>query len=285
MCGKSSSPPVPNSTSTAFQSATSPNAAVLPYYLQYLQAAQNLGNTPFNPAMLGTVSPMTSQQTQAGGTLFDLGMNLPSVANTYGGYLGNIANNAQDIGNVGFANANQLGGQVAGLGLGIGADLAPITGFGMGTQGRVQPVADLGMGAAGAAAPISAFGMGAEQRVQPEIGVGMQAGTWDPAQVQQIMSPYIQNVVDATQNQFNNQNAIQASNLLSQGIRQGNAFGGDREGIAAAQMANQQQLAQAPVIANLYQQGYGQALQQFDQLLAGKSTERRATKGQVRPRR
>src|SRR5215472_1948749 len=94
----------------------------------------------------------------------------------------------------------------------------------------------------------------------------MTMGNFDPAQVTSIMSPFTEQVVGATQNWFNNQNAIQANNLLSQAIRSGNAFGGDRAGVAEAQLAGQQQLAQAPVIAGLRQAGYTQALDEYNRL-------------------
>jgi hypothetical protein len=98
------------------------------------------------------------------------------------------------------------------------------------------------------------------------FNLGLTMGQFDPSQVQAIESPYTQDVVNATQNWFNNQNAIQGTDLLSQSIRSGNAFGGDRAGIAAAQMAGQQQMAQAPVIAGLEQAGYTQALGEYNQL-------------------
>lgn len=82
-------------------------------------------------------------------------------------------------------------------------------------------------------------------------------------QVGQYMSPYTQNVVDATQNQFNNQNQQAAQFLNSQNISSG-AFGGDRAGVSQGILANQQQTAQSPVIAGLYNQDYNQALQEFN---------------------
>ena len=97
---------------------------------------------------------------------------------------------------------------------------------------------------------------------------GMHLGDFDPARVAEIQSPFTQNVVNTTQDWFNNQNKIAANNLLSQGIRSGNAFGGDRAGIAAAEVGGQQQLAQAPVIAGLYQSGYTQALDEYNKLKA-----------------
>lgn len=82
--------------------------------------------------------------------------------------------------------------------------------------------------------------------------------------IQQYMSPYTQNVVDATQNQFNNQNAQQQQGVIGNAIAQG-ALGGNRSAIAQAETANQQQLAQAPVIAGLENQGYNQAVQTAEQ--------------------
>ena len=42
------------------------------------------------------------------------------------------------------------------------------------------------------------------------------------------------------------------------------AWGGDRSAIAQAELANQQHLAQAPTIAGLENQGYSQALGEFN---------------------
>lgn len=79
-------------------------------------------------------------------------------------------------------------------------------------------------------------------------------------QIAQYQSPYTQQVVDATQAQFSNQNAQQQNALVGNAASQG-ALGGDRVGVAQAQLAGQQNLSQAPVIAGLYNQGYSTALQ------------------------
>jgi hypothetical protein len=167
MCGKGGSPPVPGSTSTAFQSATAANPNVAPMYQSFLANANNLSQTPFNPAMMGSVAPMNTGQIAAGSQL---------------------------------------------------------------------------------------------------AGLGMDLGNFDPNAVTSMESPFTSDVVNATQNWFNNQNAIQGTDLMSQAIRSGNAFGGDRAGVAEAQLAGQQQLAQAPVIAGLRQAGYTQALNEYNQL-------------------
>lgn len=74
-------------------------------------------------------------------------------------------------------------------------------------------------------------------------------------QIQQYQSPYTADVVNATEAQFANQNAQQLQGVKGNAIAQG-AMGGNREAIAEAEMTNQQQLAQAPVIAGLENQGY-----------------------------
>ena len=89
------------------------------------------------------------------------------------------------------------------------------------------------------------------------------AGTMlDPANfggtVAQYQSPYTQSVVNATQAQFNNQNQI-AQNQLGGSAAQAGAFGGDRQAVAQAVLAGQQQANQAPVIAGLYNTGFQNA--------------------------
>jgi hypothetical protein len=168
MCGKGGgSPPVPSAASTTFNSTTAPSQFAGNLYTDFLNRANDVSKTAFNPAMLGTVAPLNAQQTQAGNTLFNQGLDM---------------------------------------------------------------------------------------------------GNFDPAKVQSIESPFTEDVVNKTQDWFNNQNAIQSNDLLSGAIKAGNAFGGDRAGVAQGVMAGQQQLAQAPVIAGLRQAGYTQALNEYNQL-------------------
>jgi len=90
----------------------------------------------------------------------------------------------------------------------------------------------------------------ANQAAQPITG----------AQIAGFQSPYTQQVVNATEAQFNNQNAQQQQQVLGNAIAQG-ALGGDRTAVAQANLAGQQQMAEAPVIAGLYNQGYQNAQQ------------------------
>lgn len=78
-------------------------------------------------------------------------------------------------------------------------------------------------------------------------------------QISQYTNPWTQNVIDATQAQFNNQNAQQLSSLRGNEISQG-ALGGDRNSVAAAELSNQENLAQAPVLAGLRSAGYTQGV-------------------------
>lgn len=91
------------------------------------------------------------------------------------------------------------------------------------------------------------------------------AGTqqFSPSAVAQYQSPYTKNVVDATQAQFNNSNAIQQQGVVGNAVSQG-GWGGDRSAVAQALTAGQEQTAQAPVIAGLQNQGYSQALNEFN---------------------
>ena len=69
------------------------------------------------------------------------------------------------------------------------------------------------------------------------------------------ISPYTQNVTNALQGLFNQQNAQQLNQVAGNAVSHG-AYGGDREAIAEALTAQQQQLAEAPTLANVLQGGY-----------------------------
>jgi hypothetical protein len=105
-------------------------------------------------------------------------------------------------------------------------------------------------------AGINQYANAAQPAIQTAEGMATSAAAPITAgQIQNYESPYTQQVVDATQAQFNNQNQQQQEQVQGNAIAQG-AMGGNREAIAQAETANQQQLAQAPVIAGLENQGY-----------------------------
>src|SRR5882672_9293311 len=100
----------------------------------------------------------------------------------------------------------------------------------------------------------------AQPYIQQAAGYANQAAQpLTASNINQYLSPYTQDVVNATQAQFNNQNQQQLNMVRGNAAAQG-ALGGDREGIAEGITAGQQSLAQAPVIAGLYNQGYNTAL-------------------------
>lgn len=86
------------------------------------------------------------------------------------------------------------------------------------------------------------------------------------ANVAQYQSPYTQQVIDTTLQNINQQNQIDQNSLVGRAIASGSdPFGGDRAGVAAAELARNQELAKNQVIAGLENQGYSQALQEFNQ--------------------
>jgi hypothetical protein len=89
------------------------------------------------------------------------------------------------------------------------------------------------------------------------------ATPFSTSQVNQYLSPYTQDVTSSLQNLFNQQNATQLSQVQGNAAAQG-AFGGDREAVAAAQTAGQQQAQEAPVLAQNLQTGYNTALGEFN---------------------
>lgn len=79
------------------------------------------------------------------------------------------------------------------------------------------------------------------------------------AQIGQFMDPYLGTVVGNTAKLLNQQNQQAQAGQLGSAIKSG-AFGGDRAGIAAANLAQQQGLAAGSTLGGLLSQGYGQAL-------------------------
>lgn len=81
----------------------------------------------------------------------------------------------------------------------------------------------------------------------------------DASTIAQYESPYNQQVINATQAQLNQNDAVQQQQLKGNAIAAG-AFGGDRAAVAASTLAGQQDLANNQTIAGLENQNYTQAL-------------------------
>ncbi len=86
-------------------------------------------------------------------------------------------------------------------------------------------------------------------------GLGSLVG---PDAYKPFMSPYQQEVIDATLSEFDKQQAITQTGLRDAAIDRG-AFGGARSGIMEAQFLNQGAIDRAALQANLLQQGFQQA--------------------------
>lgn len=90
-------------------------------------------------------------------------------------------------------------------------------------------------------------------------------GSSGPVNALQYMSPYTQSVVDTTMANSLRTDAIAQNGALGNAIKQGNAFGGDRAGVAQAELARGQSMARDQTIAGLYDQGFGRSLSAAEQ--------------------
>jgi hypothetical protein len=102
-------------------------------------------------------------------------------------------------------------------------------------------------------------------------------------QINKYMSPYLSTVLQGTAGLLNQQNQQQQSGQMGNAIRSG-AFGGDRGGIAAANLNQQQNLANSKIFSDILNQGFGQALgtaQQQQQLGLSASQANRAAQQQA----
>jgi hypothetical protein len=156
----------------------------------------------------------------------------------------------QGLGQIGqYANAAQL----------------PLFGASAGTSQAMQSATDEALGSAGAASGMTGNVANAAMGMTEAAAAPVNAQQFQgQSSLQPFMNPYTSDVVQATQNEFNNQNQQQAQFLNSANISSG-AFGGDRAGVSQGILANQQQLAEAPTIAGLNQANFTQAMQDWQQ--------------------
>ena len=95
-----------------------------------------------------------------------------------------------------------------------------------------------------------------------ELPAGVQAGS-----IEAYMSPYQQQVMDASLAEFDRNATIQNQGLRDQAISRG-AYGGGREGVMAAEALRGQGMNRAQLQAQLLNQGFQQAQQAASQDLA-----------------
>jgi hypothetical protein len=92
------------------------------------------------------------------------------------------------------------------------------------------------------------------------LGGSQGVGQLTSNQIGQYMSPYLGSVVGTTLQNLGQEQAIQRQGQIGDAIKAG-AYGSDRSGLAAANLARQQGMAFGKTAADLLNQGYGQAVQ------------------------
>ena len=236
--------------STPFQQySTDPNAFVAP-----LTGTQQAGIANTN-AYAGTAQPYYAAATQ-------------QVTGAQNAALPYYAQATQSLG-----QGQDIGSQLAGLSMGTlygaqGAAAGPQQQAGQAYRQAYAGAQPFNQAAAG-------YTAAGAQAVNPE-GLGA-------AQIGQYMSPYLQTVLQGTAGLQDQMNQQAMAGQTGNAIRQG-AFGGDRAGLAAANLAQQQQLANAQTFSNILNQGYGQALstaQGQQQLGLGAAQANRAAQQQA----
>jgi muramidase (phage lysozyme) len=227
------------SGSTQSTSSWSPTPQMMQNYMGVVDLAKQAAATPYTPYGGEMVAPLSpTQQAGISNVNASVGTALPAI------YQG--MQNVQGGMNAAMPYYNAATGSIQG-GINAAMPLQQQAQYGyQNALNMAQPyqnlATNLSLGSAGAVTP---------QQYSPEA-------------VQQYMSPYMNNVVNATMAQLQNQQGQQRAALQGNAISAG-AFGGDRAGIAQAELANQQNLASGQTLSNLLQGGYTNAQQMFGQ--------------------
>jgi hypothetical protein len=129
------------------------------------------------------------------------------------------------------------------------------------------------------------------QRAQTELGVagglgtaalgtvgGVSLGAPTAAQTQQFMSPFQQQVIDATLGEFDRNRQVQEQRIRDQQAALG-ALGSGRAGVQLAEFGTGAARERALLQANLLQQGFGQAMQARQQDIANRFGVAQAQQG------
>ena len=217
-----------SSTST---SSVSIPPEVLARYNSVNARAEQVAEQPFTPYGGQFVAPLTgTQQAGIANVSQAAGMAQPYYQGASTALLGGAAQ-AQPY----YQGATQslYGGQAA---------AAPFQ------AAAAQNIAGAQAGAQPYQALATGYGLAGARQVAPG---GLNVGAY--------MSPYTEAVAQPTYQALRQQQQQEQQKIIGDQIRSG-AFGGDRGKIAQANLAQQQNLATAQALGNIYQQGYGQAL-------------------------
>lgn len=239
---------------------TSAPAAVQDRYLSAMQSAEQAAAAPYTS--YGTkpedyVAALNQQQ-QAGiaGVDATVGGYKPymqagvDATNTGMGYMGaGMGTAASGLGSMG-TGLNTIGQGIGTAQSGL-ANMDTGSGYinqGMGTVGQGTGYISQGMGTVGQGVGSIGEGMGATR-------AGMGPADLGSLDIQRYLSPYLSQVMGSTADLMNQANMQGQSSALGTAISSG-AFGGDRAGIAAANLNQQNQLAMGSTLANIGNQGY-----------------------------
>ena len=141
---------------------------------------------------------------------------------------------------------------VTDLGVDYGKQLAGLTAIPLDTA-KLAPQVAAQDAMQTQAASLAASGVGAYQPYLTQ-----QAAYSGPQAYQSFMSPYQQDVIDATLADFDKQAAKDMSGIGLMAAQSGN-LGGGREGVMRSELASQSNLDRAALLATLRQGGFGQA--------------------------
>ena len=147
---------------------------------------------------------------------------------------------------------------VTDLGVDYGKQLAGLTSIPLDTA-RLAPQVAAQDPMQTQAASLAASGVGAYQPF-----VTQQAAYSGPTGYQPFMSPYQQDVIDATLSEFDKQTQAGLTGIGQQAAMSGN-LGGGREGVMRAQYQNKSDMNRALLQSGLLQQGFTQANQLANQ--------------------
>ena len=130
------------------------------------------------------------------------------------------------------------------------------------------------------AASLAASGVGS---YQPFLTSAQQAlttaeGLTGSQAYKQFMSPYQQDVIDATLQDFDRQAAMQRQNIGQRAMQSG-AFGGARQGVAEAEYDAASDRNRASILSGLLQTGFGQAQQAAQQAFSNQGALAQAQQG------
>ena len=130
------------------------------------------------------------------------------------------------------------------------------------------------------AASLAASGVGS---YQPFLTSAQQAlttaeGLTGSQAYKQFMSPYQQDVIDATLQDFDRQAAMQRQNIGQRAMSSG-AFGGARQGVAEAEYDAASDRNRSSILSGLLQTGFGQAQQAAQQAFSNQGALAQAQQG------